>query len=228
MRAVAQPLESGALVRAPMPSADGALLVAIVLSGGAAGTVVGSMLWLTTAVVVALLALVSFARRPLMAQAAELLPEFPPALRALAIRTLDALDSSEAVTALDGVMQPARSLLASQESAFDATADRQLQASIVELVTGACALALELSRLDQAAPSPSADATVIEQHHAAKTLVRTRLGRAAMALSSVYAAGVAHGTPASDRVVELAAELGREAELRGAAKAEVDAVVRLG
>ena len=130
--------------------------------------------------------------------------------------------------ALDGVMQPARSLLASQESAFDATADRQLQASIVELVTGACSLALELSRLDQAPPSRSADATVIEQHHAAKTLVRTRLGRAAMALSSLYAAGVAHGTPASDRVEELAAELGREAELRGAARADLDAVLRRG
>ena len=49
-----------------------------------------------------------------------------------------------------------------------------------------------------------------------------------MALAALFAAGVEHGTPASDRVAELAAVLRDEASVRSRAKAELDAVLPRG
>ena len=208
-----------------MSRADASVIVAVMVAGSAAGVLVDSVFWAATPLVAGLLAIASPARRRVTTEAQAFLPEFPDALRKVVSETADALTLGDTPRLLASVLQPARSLFASQQTAFDDRAEHELRASVSELVTRSCDLALELSRLDLAAPSSRAAAPVTERYQSARTLVVSRLERAAEARSELYASGVQHGTPASDRVAELADELRREAAVRGEAKHEVDAAL---
>jgi hypothetical protein len=55
-----------------------------------------------------------------------------------------------------------------------------------------------------------------------------RLSHAASALSSLYVAGVEHGSPASDRVAELVGEINADASARRAAATEMGALLHDG
>jgi hypothetical protein len=55
-------------------------------------------------------------------------------------------------------------------------------------------------------------------------MLRIRLPRLA-ALASLYVAGVVHGSPASDRVAELAEEIKADASARQAAATEISALL---
>ena len=88
--------------------------------------------------------------------------------------------------------------------------------------------ALELARLDSAlaaresGESAAGDRGLLERFRSARVLFATRLSDAAVALGALYASGVEHGTPASDRVAELVADLTADAGARSAAKRDLD------
>lgn len=214
------------IVRSRMTRADASLIVVVVATGTAAGFLADPMLWVATPLVAGLLALASRARSPRLPEEAAFLPEFPDALRQEVTLTVDALPPGDARRLLANILQPARSLFAVHTTAFDACAERELRASVSELVAGSCELARELSRLDVATPSPMADARLLQRYRVARELVTSRLGQAAESLSALYASDVEHGTPASDRVAGLVADLRREAVVRAEAMAELDATLR--
>jgi hypothetical protein len=65
----------------------------------------------------------------------------------------------------------------------------------------------------------------VERYKAARTMFAKRLGDAALALAALYASGVEHGTPASDRVAELVTTLKEEASVRSETKADLNALL---
>ena len=81
-----------------------------------------------------------------------------------------------------------------------------------------------MARLDRAFPAgtpSSADDEVVAAAWASRRLFAGRLEDATSALAAMYAAGVAHGTPASDRVAELVNEIRADAAATSHARAEV-------
>ena len=130
---------------------------------------------------------------------------------------------------LAAIVQQADLLFAPRESAFDATQDSVTNVHVAELVSAACATALELANIDASratvagsmATPTSAQLELTSRLQNARTLMAKRLSDAAEALRALYAAGVERGTPASDRVAELAAELRGEASARGEALGEM-------
>ena len=214
-----------------IPVIDGLLVMAILVAGGAAAYVAMPVLWIATPIM-AVFVRYSARRTTSVAMgtsdAAE--SEFPPAVQHSIDAAVDQLRPGEARKLLANVLRQARPLFAARESSFDAEMERETREDISELVSAACETALELSRLDGAAPVHTANGATnderldVRYQRARQTLV-TRLCAAAAALSEMYASGVEHGTPASDRVAELAQELRLDARARLAAKAEVDSVI---
>ena len=134
---------------------------------------------------------------------------------------------------LAAIVQQADLLFAARESSFDAAQDSITNVHVAELVRAACATALELANIDASratvaasmATPTSAQLELTSRLQNARTLMAKRLSDAADALSALYAAGVERGTPASDRVAELAAELRGDASARGEALAEMMALL---
>jgi len=96
--------------------------------------------------------------------------------------------------------------------------------NVSELLEAACDIAREMARLDRAFPAgtpSSADDEVVAAAWASRRLFAGRLEDATSALAAMYAAGVAHGTPASDRVAELVNEIRADAAATSHARAEV-------
>lgn len=154
-------------------------------------------------------------------------PELPPALRATVDRTIEQLPDGDARRMLSDALVQARPLLAPHAALLDARQENATRDNILSLVDACCTTALELARLDAASAArgpgaPSEDASHIA---AARELLAGRLSRAATALSSLYAAGVGRGSPASDRVAELAEEINADASARRAAASEISALL---
>jgi hypothetical protein len=213
-----------------LPQADVVLICAILGAGAAAAVWVAPVLWLT-AVVVAVLTFRASRRantRPTVAQLP--LSEFPPAIDAAIQDAIARLPAGDARHLLAEVVREARPLFGATATAFDASSENEARREAGELVLAACDTALELARLDavldaRAAPGGSAmnaDESLLNRLSAARDLFATRLADAAVALGTLYAAGVERGTPASDRVAELAAELRIDASAKLAAKGELD------
>ena len=215
---------------AGIPAADGLLFIAIVLSGAAAAIVALPMLWIVTPVMAAL---VYFSARqassvPLVVDA--LAGELPPHVQHAIDQAIDRLPLGEPRQLLANVVRQARPLFAERQSAFDAETERETRANVTALVNAACETALDLWRLDGAAPrvAPAGARTRGDlgvRYRRARDELVTRLRDAATSLSELYASDVEHGTPASDRVAELAAALRADAMARSAAKSEIDTVV---
>ena len=213
---------------ASVPAADGFLFMAILLSGAAAAYVAMPTLWIVTPVVAAL---VYFsARRAASVQvSAALSGELPPHVQHAIDVAIDRLPLGEARRLLANVVRQARPLFAERTSSFDPEKERETRASVVDLVHAACETALELWRLDGAAPRAAAGDAAVSgdlsvRYQRARAEIVSRLRDAAATLSELYAADVEHGTPASDRVAQLAAELREDALSRSAAKSEIDAL----
>jgi hypothetical protein len=135
----------------------------------------------------------------------------------------------EARMLLTVIVQQADLLFAARQSAFDAAQDSITNGHVAELVSAACGAALELAHIDASlatvagsmATPTSVQLELTSRLQNARTLMATRLTDAADALRALYAAGVERGTPASDRVAELAAELRGDASARRSALEEI-------
>lgn len=159
-----------------------------------------------------------------------LIDDFPRHVAAAIDRTIGRMQAGDAQRLLAGVVRSAKPLFSMTPSAFDASKDNEAREQAGELIVASCDTALELSQLDDmleihTAPgsgdSPS-DMSLLIRLSSARDLLVTRLRDASLALDQLYASGVVRGTPASDRVAELVAELKADAGARESATMEVD------
>lgn len=207
---------------------DGLLCIAIVCVGTATAAIAMPMLWLVTPV---LAALVYVSARHAAHPAVPKVPlgAFPIHLQRLLDEAIDRLPLGEPRRLLADIVRQARPLFADRESAFDADMERTTREDVIDLVSASCETALELSRLDGAAPKDRGTGDILSLRYArAREELVHRLHSAATSLSELYAADVEHGTPASDRVAELADVLRGDARARRAAKSEIDLRIRGG
>ena len=153
--------------------------------------------------------------------------EFPASLRATVNVALEQLPEGDARRLLSDSLAQAKPLLAPHEGALDDQQETATRNNVLSLVDACCITALELARLDAASGARDAVAggEAAKQTAAARELLVGRLSRAAAALSSLYVAGVMHGSPASDRVAELADEINADASARRAAASEISALL---
>jgi hypothetical protein len=161
------------------------------------------------------------------------LGHFPLAVNGAVQAAVAQLPAGDARTLLGAVICQARPLFGAATSAFDASKDNESRAHAADLVIASCGTAVELARLDallasdsRASGTAGATSGLDQRYVAARAQFATRLTDAAAALGELYASGIEHGTPASDRVAELAAELKSDAASRAAAKVEVDELLK--
>ena len=206
-----------------VPVADVVLVLAVIAAGGAAAWVADPALWYVTPAVAGVLLVASNRGRVRALQAESGAPELLPDLRRTVDAAMDQLPDGGARRLLDKIMRPARSVFAARESAFDERHDTETRRNVADLVGAACAIALDLARLDAVSPpnGPAGD-QLQERYESARRLLTKRLEDAASALGALYAAGLERGTPASDRVADLASELREDASARAAARREME------
>jgi hypothetical protein len=214
-----------------IPAGTAVLVCAVLVTGFMAGMVASPVLWLVTPVVAMLLVRASaragVAVVPNQADA----PELPLRLQRMLHKTLQMLPAGDARQLLGEVVRQARPLFATRDQSFDPKQEDAGRANASELVAACCATALELGRLDElfvhSTSQPSAGATsgLDARYKAARDLFARRLADAASALQALYASGVEHGTPASNRVAELTSELKADASARSQAKNEMDSLL---
>jgi hypothetical protein len=123
-----------------------------------------------------------------------------------------------------GVVIQARLVFGRGDSRFDAAEDRQLAEHVTGLVDACCGTAADLARLDQftsASTATPARADLATRAGNARNLFRDRLTNAASALAELYTSNVERGTPSTDRVAELTAEISADASARSAAVSEM-------
>lgn len=198
------------------------LVYAIGIAGGAAAYRVSSSLWLVTPVV-AYIVLRAAAREALQLDAIGVdIRELPTALRDRVRSVFAQLPDGDARRLLLGVVNQARLVFGRDESRFDAAEERQLAEHVSGLVDACCATAADLARLDQfASTATEGRAELISRAAKARQLFRDRLTNAASALAELYTANVERGTPSTDRVAELTAEISADASARSEAAAEM-------
>jgi hypothetical protein len=203
---------------------DTLLFYAIIFVGLAAAWLAMPILWFITP---AMAALVLHSARQAVKVRASVVVEFglPHHLQQVIDETIARLPLGEPRQLLANVVRQARPLFAARESAFDKDMERETRENVIDLVSASCATALDLWRLDGAAPkSAVADADLSKRYQRAREELVMRLNSAAESLSELYASDVEYGTPASDRVAELASELHADARARSAAKSELDVI----
>lgn len=189
------------------------LVYAICIAGGAAAYRVSSALWFVTPVV-AWIILRAATREAMQLEASGVdIRELPSALRDRVRSAFAQLPEGDARRLLLGVVNQTRLVFGRGESRFDAAEERQLAEHVSGLVDACCATAADLARLDQFAVSATAAK--------ARELFRERLTNAASALAELYTANVERGTPSTDRVAELTAEISADASARSEAAAEM-------
>ncbi|HEV8446723.1 MAG TPA: hypothetical protein VGQ44_07880 [Gemmatimonadaceae bacterium] len=202
------------------------MFLAVVLAGMAASVTVSQVFFLTTVLVVGILT------RAARAEAAAIAPpaaksefvDFPDDLRPVVARAMSALPDGDARRLLLGVIVQARPILASRSTTFDPAAESASRTNVEALVAACCGTAIDLARLDAASStkrSTPSDSTLDARFASARDMLVKRMSDATAALTALYAAGLEHGTPASNRVAELASEVGADAKARGAAATEI-------
>jgi hypothetical protein len=214
---------------------DVILMMAVLLLGGAAAFAASPILWPVTPVVAAMIYYASRQASRAQVVTEQQAPVFPLALQQAITTAMVQLPYGDAHRLLSDVVRQARPLFERRESAFDEARERETRENVVELVSASCEIALELSRLDHAAPQrgtprPEAQGSAASEpptdlatrYDKARDLLVKRLDDAGVALRELYASGVEHGTPASDRVAGLVTELRADASARSAANTEMN------
>jgi hypothetical protein len=203
------------------------MLAAVSFVGTYAAFTVSPLLIATTFIVVFLIAR-SARTAPKSGIVSPQFPELPPSLRATVDRTIEQLPEGDARRLLFNAIVQARPLLAPHAAALDEQQERATRDNVCSLVEACCTTALEMARLDLASSAGDQASGSDEAQHlaAARDLLAGRLSHAASALSSLYVAGVEHGSPASDRVAELVGEINADASARRAAATEMGALLR--
>jgi hypothetical protein len=217
---------------------DRIMIYAIAIAGIAAAVSLGPMYWFTTA---AVLVVVRRAQKRATGEVESLptvpvdapLGLLPPRVNDAVQRAVAQLPAGDARTLLGGVIRQARPLFGATPSAFDKAKDDESRAHAAELVIASCDTALELARLDALLDAESRargkiapERSLATRYSAVRERFAKRLTDASTALGELYASGIEHGTPASDRVQELVGELKSDAASRAAAKVEVDELLK--
>ena len=200
------------------------LVYAIGVTGVAAAYRVSPSLWIVTPLV-AWIVLRAAAREAMRLEAPGVdIRELPPALRDRVYSVFAQLPAGDARRLLLGVVNQARLVFSRGESRFDASEERQLAEHVSGLVDACCTTAADLARLDQFATTTvdgAGRADLLARATSARELFRDRLTNAASALAELYTANVERGTPSTDRVAELTAEISADASARSEATAEM-------
>lgn len=217
-------IEHGSQVK---PSTHAVLLMAaVVIAGMLAAVEVSALLAIPTLLVIWLLG--REARRSEISHSPSVeFSEFPESLRATVDRTMTQIPDGDARRLLSNALAQARPLLAPHEGTLDDRQENATRDNVLSLADACCYTALELARLDAAsgARDPGAGPAATDQTAAARQLLAGRLSSAATALASLYVSGVMHGSPASDRVAQLADEINADARARRAAATEISALL---
>jgi len=207
-------------------AATSLMCFAVIIAGMVATVMVSQVFFVTTVLVLAILT------RAARAEAAEHSPpqgssdllDLPADLRTVIDGALAALPEGDARRLLLGVVVQARPILASRSTTFDPAAEATSRTNVESLVAACCGTAVDLSRLDAASSAKLAtprDPALDARFAAARDMLVKRMQDATAALSALYASGLEHGTPASNRVAELASEIVADAKARGAASTEI-------
>jgi hypothetical protein len=215
----------GETTSASISAFDGLLFIAIICVGVAAASIAMPVLWAVTPAVASLVYI--SARRAARVPVQDVTDgELPLHVQQVLDDAIDRLPLGEPRQLLANIVRQARPLLADRESSFDNEMERKTRDDVIDLVNAACETALDLWRLDGAAPRERGGQDVLSlRYQRAREELVNRLQSAASSLSELYASDVEYGTPASDRVAELAAALRNDARARSAAKGEIDGVV---
>ena len=205
------------------------MLVAVMLVGTYAALTVSPLLLATTFIVALMIARAARSTAKPIGSSPEF-PELPSSLQATVNRTIAQLPEGDARRLLFNAIVQARPLLAPHATALDEQQESATRDNVCSLVEACCTTALEMARLDLASSAGDQASGSDEAKHlaAARELLAGRLSHAASALSSLYVAGVEHGSPASDRVAELAGEINADASARRAAATEMGALLHDG
>jgi hypothetical protein len=213
------------VTRRAVRAADVRLVIAVAICGSVAAVVADSALWLSTAAVVGLLVLAIQRVSESDVRDDARLRALPLPLQRTLRATLAALPAGDAKRLLNEVGRQAAVLFSSRPFTFDDPWERSARQNVSELVEAACNVAQEMARLDRAFPPgtpTAADESLLAQALASRRLFEGRLEDAASALAAMYAAGVQHGTPASDRVAELVQEIRADAAATSYAGTELN------
>lgn len=207
------------IARQVVRARDVRLIVAVSVAGSVAAVTTTPVLWLSTAALVALLAAAQ-RKGDKDVRDDRRMRSLPLPLQRTLRATLAGLPPGDAKRLLNAVGRQAAILFDARRPSFDEGA-RQ---NVSDLVEASCEVAVELSRVERAAAAQTLsapDATLRIKLNGSRRLFAGRLEDAASALASMYASGVHHGTPASDRVAELVHEIRADAAASSYAWSEV-------
>jgi hypothetical protein len=211
--------------RAPWTTATTLMVLAVIIAGMAATVTVSPIFFVTTVLMLSLLTRAARAEAAARAPAAKSdFLDLPEDLRPVVDDALAAIPDGDARRLLLGVIVQARPILASRSTTFDAAAESASRTNVESLVAACCGTAVDLSRLDAASsdkPATPRDPSLDARFASARDILVKRMSDATAALTALYAAGLEHGTPASNRVAELASEISADAKARGAAATEI-------
>jgi hypothetical protein len=201
------------------------LLVAIVITGGLAGRLAGPGVWMMAGALFGIILRAALRAENAPPLAGVAINELPSALRERVRLAFVHLPEGDARHLLLGVINQARLLFVRSDSRFDASEEQQVRDHVAGLVDACCATAADLARLDQftsGSIEAAARRTDLTTRAAkARELFRDRLTTATSALAELYTANVERGTPSTDRVAELTAEIAADASARAAAANEM-------
>ncbi|HEY2163625.1 MAG TPA: hypothetical protein VGH04_06535 [Gemmatimonadaceae bacterium] len=211
--------------RTPWTTATTLMVLAVIIAGMAATVTVSPVFFVTTVLMLAILT--RAARAEVAASAAAVKSDFidlPEDLRRVVDDALASIPDGDARRLLLGVIVQARPILASRSTTFDPAAESASRTNVESLVAACCGTAVDLSRLDAASsakPATARDPSLDTRFAVARDMLVKRMSDATAALTALYAAGLEHGTPASNRVAELANEISADAKARDAAATEI-------
>jgi hypothetical protein len=212
--------------RPPWTAATTLMVLAVIIAGMAATVTVSPVFFVTTVLMLGILTRAAraeaVARSPATDKSDFL--DLPEDLRRVVDDSLASIPDGDARRLLLGVIVQARPILASRSTTFDPAAESASRSNVESLVAACCGTAIDLSRLDAASPAKAAaprDPSLDARFAAARDMLVKRMGDATAALTALYTAGLEHGTPASNRVAELATEISADAKARGAAATEI-------
>jgi hypothetical protein len=200
-------------------------ILAPLVAGVCAGIVVSPIFFPVTILVVAILTRGAQTAIAGQSQTKSDFLDLPDGLRRVVDDTFAALAEGDARRQLLGVVVQARPILAARSTTFDAATESTSRTNVESLVSACCGTALDLSRLDAVSASKtgaSRDPALDARLASARDMLAKRMTDATSALAALYASGLEHGTPASNRVAELATEITDDAKARGAAATELD------
>jgi hypothetical protein len=208
-----------------LPMRTWSLVIAVLVTGSWAAARLGSVLLWGLSTVVALVLVLAAERAirtpALVARADDELETLPPRLRRAVTDALALLGAGDARRLLADLVRRARPLVAAVQRLPD---ERRVLDDVADLVDAACAIALQLERLDAflALPGGAASADARRRCEGTRAQLSQRMSDAAAAVDAMHAQLLQEGTPASERITELVAELSSEAAARHAAELEVD------